>query len=95
MPYSRERQESLARRIVAALKEDEGVIWEDDPETVRRRLNQLFAAADKAHAALEQKAEAKVAQLKRNVPPGSAEWDVLVRKNLLEEYDVIDHYAGL
>lgn len=95
MRYSRERQESLVKQIVAALKAEDELVWEDDPETVRRRLNRLLGDCDKARDHLERRAEEKVASLKRRVPQGSAEWEILVRKHLGEEFDAIDRYPGV
>ena len=90
---SRERQEAIVKKIVADLKTADDVTFEEDPETVRRRLNRVLAESEKAHTGLVTEAERKVGQLKRRVPEGSAEWDLLIRKYLDEEYQRIDRYS--
>ncbi len=92
MLYSKERQAALAHKIIAALKADNSVEWEEDPVTVRRAVVRLLAECEKAEQSLRQDAEQKVTQLKRNVPEGSQEFEILVRKHIQEAFDKLERF---
>jgi hypothetical protein len=92
MYYSRERQGRLAELVVAALGREKGLLFEEDPISTRRFLVRLLAECGKADDALRLEAEKKVAALRRRVPEGSAEWEVLVRNNMSAEHDRLQRY---
>lgn len=92
MIWSKERQGSLAARIVERLRAEDGVLFEEDPSAVRRAVVRLLAECDAADDRLRQEAERKVTSMKRNVPAGSGEWEVLVRQHLGTEYDRLERF---
>ena len=92
MIWSRERQGALAEKIVAALQKDPRVDWEEDPLPTRRFVVRLLAECDKADEQVRKDSEAKVTNLKRNVPAGSQEWEVLVRNHMGTEYERLERF---
>ena len=81
---SDERQGHFAKLIVDGIWNDDLVEYSDEDAAMRvaRRGVSLFV---KEFAELDSKARATVASLKRNVPEGSPEWDVMYSKYLEEE----------
>ena len=94
MIWSKERQGSLAARIVERLRAEDGVLFEEDPAAVRRAVVRLLADCDAADERLRAEAERKVTSMKRNVPPGSGEWEVLVRQHLGTEYERLERFRS-
>jgi len=92
MFYSRERQGTLAVKLIEGMKKDDRVVWEEDPQTVRRAVTRLLSECEKAEEQLRLQAEQKVSQLKRNVPAGSGEWEILVRRYLDAEYERLERF---
>lgn len=92
MIWSRERQGALAEKIIAALKADERIDWEEDSLSTRRFVVRLLAECDRADEQLRKDAETKVSGLKRNVPPGSQEWEILVRNHMATEYERLERF---
>jgi hypothetical protein len=80
---SEARIESLALAIVDRVAKQPGVVVRDRGAAVRAtaaRLHQAF----QVDAALDGAVRARIASLKRSVPEGSREWDVLYRQYLDE-----------
>ena len=85
MRISRDKVNKLAHTVLNALKEDEQVIFVEDPNPIRQEarkiLEELFLAETKLDAAARQKIESQ----KRIIPEGTQEWDILYRKYYNEE----------
>jgi uncharacterized protein len=92
MVYSKERQGALAGKLLSALEKADGLAFEEPSAAVRRLLVRILAECEKAEADLRKEAERKVGTMKRNVPPGSAEWDLLIRKELMSELDRMEKF---
>ena len=92
MPYSKERQGALAGKIMGVLEKAPNVAFEEPVTAVRRLVVRILAECEKAETELRATAERKVGTMKRNVPPGSAEWDLLIRKELMAELDRIEKF---
>ena len=81
---SEERQSYFARIIVDGIWNDDLADFVDDDlalKLAKRAINKFVAE----YAEIDSKARATVASLKRNVPEGSPEWDVLYAKYFEEE----------
>ena len=85
MRVSRDKVNKLAHTVLNALKDDEDVIFVEDPNPIRQEarkiLEELFLAETKIDAAARQKIESQ----KRIIPEGTQEWDILYRKYYNEE----------
>ena len=80
---SEARIEALALAIVDRVTKQPGVVVRDRGGAVRAtaaRLNQAF----QVDATLDKAVRARIGSLKRSVPEGSREWDVLYRQYLDE-----------
>ena len=85
MRISRDKVNKLAHTVLNALKDDEDVIFVEDPNPIRQEarkiLEELFLAETKIDASARQKIESQ----KRIIPEGTQEWDILYRKYYNEE----------
>lgn len=84
MILSEERVGHLARLVVDGIWDDDLVDYVDDDAALRaakRGLNGFVKAVEE----VDKKVHAKIASLKRGVPEGSPEWDILYGKYFEEE----------
>lgn len=75
-----ERVEALALAIAKALTSAAGIEILDKGVAVRRIAARVGATMGDGSAALDRAVRHRIASLKRAVPEGSREWDVLYRK---------------
>jgi hypothetical protein len=84
MILSEERVSHLARLIVDGIWNDDLVDYVDDDAALRagkKGLNQFVKVVND----VDVKVQEKIASLKRGVPEGSPEWDILYGKYFEEE----------
>ncbi len=84
MTLSEERQTHFAHLIIDGIWNDDLVDYSDDDVAIKvakRAIAKFVAEMEE----IDKKAKAMVASLKRGVPEGSPEWDVLYAKYLEEE----------
>ncbi len=85
MRLSHERCVHLSHLFVNALEDEESVEFLLDPNDIRLRMLQILEAELLKEDELEEAIRRKIASQKREVPEGSAEWDLLFRKYYDEE----------
>lgn len=85
MRLSREKILRLSHLILGYIESDEGVDYFDDPQEVRQLVVRIIEGEMRADEAIDGMVRRKIESLKRGVPEGSAEWDVLYRKYYEEE----------
>ena len=85
MRLSHERCVHLSHLFVNALEDDESIDFLADINDVRLRMLQILEAELVKEDELEEGIRRKIASQKRDVPEGSAEWDLLFRKYYDEE----------
>ena len=84
MILSEERQSHLTHCILDGLWKDDLVDFSDEDKAIRfgkKAVAKFVAEVEE----IDQKARQKVASLKRNVPEGTPEWDVMYSKYYKEE----------
>ncbi len=84
MILSEDRQTHFAHLLIDGIWNDDLVDYSDDDMAIKvakRAIAKFVSEMDE----VDQKAKAMVASLKRGVPEGSPEWDVLYAKYLEEE----------
>jgi hypothetical protein len=84
MKFSDDRISHISHLIQDRLYQDLLVDYPDEDKAIReikRTLIEYFRVEDEA----DQTAREKISHLKRGVPEGSREWDLLYRKYLEEE----------
>jgi uncharacterized protein len=84
MILSEERVSHLARVVVDGIWNDDLVDYTDDDAALRagkKGLNQFVKAVEE----IDKKVHVKIASLKRGVPEGTPEWDILYGKYFEEE----------
>lgn len=84
MILSEDRQSLFARLVVDGIWNDDLVDYEDD-DTALRVAKKAIAKFVNEYSDLDEKVRASIANLKRNVPEGSPEWDVMYSKYFEEE----------
>jgi uncharacterized protein len=84
MILSEERVSHLARLVVDGIWNDDLVDYVDDDAALRagkKGLNQFVKVVEE----IDKNVQTKIASLKRGVPEGSPEWDILYGKYFEEE----------
>ena len=84
MILSEDRQTHFAHLLIDGIWNDDLVDYSDDDMAIKvakRAISNFIAEMEE----IDRKAKATVASLKRGVPEGSPEWDVLYAKYLEEE----------
>lgn len=84
MLISDDRITHLSREIVQTFVR-EGLISTKSPESCTQEIRRAIARYCQTEEALEQKVRTKIATLKRGVPEGSREWEILYQKYYEEE----------
>jgi hypothetical protein len=82
---SHERCVHLSHLFVNALEDDESVEFLRDPNDVRLKMLQILESELVKEDELEESIRRKIATQRRDLPEGSAEWDLLFRKYYEEE----------
>ncbi len=85
MRLSHERCVHLSHLFVNALEDDENVEFLRDANDVRLKILQVLESELVKEEELEEGIRRKIASQKREIPEGSAEWDLLFRKYYDEE----------
>ena len=80
MKLNHERCVHLSHLIVNALEDDESVEFLLDSNVVRLKALQILEAEMTKEEELEESIRRKIAHQKRDIPEGSAEWEILYRK---------------
>jgi hypothetical protein len=85
MKLSRDKVIDISHKIVSGLRRSREVRLKQDPNEVRlelvRRLTELLQTEEKVDRAARQ----KVRSHKREIPEGSEEWDLLMKRYYAEE----------
>ena len=84
MILSEERQTHFAHLIIDGIWNDDLVDYSDDDMAIKVAKRAILKFIGEMEE-IDRKAKAMVASLKRGVPEGSPEWDVLYAKYLEEE----------
>jgi uncharacterized protein len=82
---SREKILRLSHLVLHYIESDEGVDYFDEPQQVRQQVVRIIEGEMRADEAIDATVRRKIESLKRGVPEGSAEWEVLYRKYYEEE----------
>ncbi|MGH9749779.1 MAG: DUF507 family protein [Candidatus Polarisedimenticolia bacterium] len=85
MRLSHERCVHLSHVVVNLLEDDESVDFLRDVNDVRLGVLQILEGEMVREAELEEMIRRRIASQKRDIPEGSAEWEVLFRKYYEEE----------
>ncbi len=86
MKISEDRQQYLARLIVDGIYDDDLVDYPDDDEALAlRATKKALAEWVKEDEDIDSIVNQKIKSLKRDVPEGSSEWDVMYSKYYEEE----------
>jgi len=80
-----ERCVHLSHLFVNALEDDESVEFLRDPNDVRLKVLQILESELLKEDEIEEAIRRKIASQRRDLPEGSAEWDLLFRKYYEEE----------
>jgi hypothetical protein len=75
--------------FVNALEDDESADFLSDINAVRLKALQILEAEMARDAEMEESVRRKITQQRRDIPEGSAEWEVLYRKYYEEEVQKI------
>ena len=75
----------LSHLFVNALEDDESVEFLRDPNDIRLKMLQILESELIKEDELEESIRRKIALQRRDLPEGSAEWDLLFRKYYEEE----------
>ena len=89
MRLSHERCVHLSHMFVNALEDDESTDFLSDINAVRLKALQILEAEMARDAEMEESVRRKITQQRRDIPEGSAEWEVLYRKYYEEEVQKI------
>jgi hypothetical protein len=82
---SHERCVHLSHLFVHALEDDDAVEFLREPNDVRLKMLQILEGEMVKEEELEEMIRRKIAHQKRDIPEGSAEWELLFRKYYEEE----------
>lgn len=84
MILSEERQSHFAHVIVDGIWKDDLVDFTDDDMAIKVAKRAIIKFVTE-YAEIDSKVQGMIASLKRNVPEGSPEWDVMYSKYFEEE----------
>jgi uncharacterized protein len=85
MRLSREKTNCLTLALIDHLVASEDVEFIEDRETIRQEISQVLQALLRDEERVDAAARQKIASQKKDIPEGSAEWDILYRKYYAEE----------
>jgi hypothetical protein len=81
----REKILHLSHLILDYIERDEGIDYFDEPQEIRQQVVRIIESEMRTDEAIDALVRRKLESLKRGVPEGSSEWDVLYRKYFEEE----------
>lgn len=81
---SEARVSFLAHEILRALRAD-GLIEVQNERLALAEMKRLLTQEDELSVRIDESVRQKIASLRRQVPPGSREWDLLYRQYFEEE----------
>jgi hypothetical protein len=85
MRLSREKIVRLSHRIIDHLVSSDDVDFIEDRDTIRQEIVNILQALLKDEERVDAEVRRKIGSQKKEIPEGSAEWDVLYRKYYSEE----------
>lgn len=85
MKLSHEKQLHLSHRLVNRLAEIDHVDFLEDRNTIRQEIVKIMEQLLNEEEEITKAARAKLETQKRQIPEGSPEWDILLRKYYKEE----------
>ncbi|MFI5175071.1 MAG: DUF507 family protein [Terriglobia bacterium] len=85
MKLSRDKLLHVSHLLVDRLAEIEHVDFLEDRNTIRQEIFKIMDQLMKDEEAIETTARNKLLSQKRQIPEGSQEWDILMRKYYQEE----------
>jgi len=85
MRVSREKVNVLSHRVADKLASMDEIEFIEDRNTIRLAVIDILNKWLKKEAEIDKAARHKVESQKRNIPEGSAEWEILYRKYYEEE----------
>jgi hypothetical protein len=85
MRLSREKILHLSHLLADRLAEIDHVDFLEDRNTIRQEIVKIMEQLMKDEEAIETTARNKLLSQKRQIPEGSQEWDILLRKYYQEE----------
>ncbi len=85
MRLSREKTVRLSHVVTKVLVESDDVEFIEDRDTIRQEIFQVLQALLREEEKVDAEARRKIASQKKDIPEGSAEWDILYRKYYAEE----------
>lgn len=85
MRLTREKVNVLSHQITEKLASIDEIDFIEDRNTIRLAVIDILNEWLQKEAQVDQTARVKIESQKRNIPEGSAEWDILYRKYYEEE----------
>ncbi len=85
MRLSREKTVRLSHVVTDLLVTSDDVEFIEDRDTIRQEIFQTLQALLREEEKVDAEARKKIASQKKDIPEGSAEWDILYRKYYAEE----------
>ena len=85
MRLSREKVIQLSHVVVDQLVANEDVEFVEDRETIRQKIIALVNGFLQEEEKMDADVRKKITSQKKEIPEGSAEWDILYRKYYAEE----------
>jgi hypothetical protein len=85
MRLSHERCVHLSHQVINLLEDDEQVEFLRDPNDIRLKVLQILEGEMARQDELEETIRRRIATQRRDIPEGSAEWEVLFRKYYEDE----------
>jgi hypothetical protein len=85
MRLSRAKIVRLSHAITDELVKSDDVVFIEDRDTIRQHIVQTIEALLREEEKLDADVRKKITSQKKEIPEGSAEWDILYRKYYSEE----------
>ena len=85
MRLSHERCVHLSHLVVNLIEDDDQVEILEDPNDIRLKILQILEGEMTRQEEMEEGIRKRIASQRRDIPEGSAEWEVLFRKYYEEE----------
>jgi len=85
MRLSREKVVRLSHAVVDHFVSSDDVEFIEDRETIRQKIVALLNGFLKEEEKMDEDVRKKISSQKKDIPEGSAEWDILYRKYYAEE----------
>jgi len=85
MRLSREKLVKLSHAVVEHFVASDDVEFVEDRETIRQKIVALLTNFLREEEKMDADVRKKISSQKKEIPEGSAEWDILYRKYYAEE----------